>query len=432
MSQTEDLLKLDPAVAREYLLAAAASLKTITAPGYAGDIGTRSNECVLMLLRIAQQLGAPAASVKQALATADSGSALADEATVIDAAESDLSALLASLDTDQARKEDFDNARCEAYLRQHDLGAASLKVASSKQLQGGRSKQTVLATLQDQGEAMPAEIVIRQDWNSSVTGTSVVSEFEVLRSLADTGLKVPRPLLLEPAPEALGGPFIIVHRLPGRGEGNIFFPPKSEVLAEDVAEQLGRLHALAAAQFENLAGIKTVAFTHEQLRADLEGYRKLYQQLDKPSQTIGGIIDWLSAHIDQVEGPRTLVHGDIGFHNLLVNQGRLTGVLDWELAHLGHPAEDLGYCKGDVEQMTSWSHFMQAYRSAGGPEISDFMVDFFTLWGGLRLYALLLQARAAIRAALLRDPEVAYVSIHMMPVLFARLSSQFIAIQPRH
>ena len=40
---------------------------------------------------------------------------------------------------------------------------------------------------------------------------------------------------------------------------------------------------------------------------------------------------------------RTLVHGDFRMGNLMVEPGGLTGVLDWELAHIGDPVEDLGW-----------------------------------------------------------------------------------------
>ncbi len=40
---------------------------------------------------------------------------------------------------------------------------------------------------------------------------------------------------------------------------------------------------------------------------------------------------------------RTLVHGDFRMGNLMVDGERVTGVLDWELAHIGDPVEDLGW-----------------------------------------------------------------------------------------
>ena len=41
-----------------------------------------------------------------------------------------------------------------------------------------------------------------------------------------------------------------------------------------------------------------------------------------------------------------IVHGDFGFHNLLVERDRVTAVLDWELATIGDPLVDLiGFVK---------------------------------------------------------------------------------------
>jgi hypothetical protein len=46
--------------------------------------------------------------------------------------------------------------------------------------------------------------------------------------------------------------------------------------------------------------------------------------------------------VPQAEAPVRLLWADAGPHNLLVSEGEITGLLDWELAHLGDPLEDLG------------------------------------------------------------------------------------------
>ena len=51
---------------------------------------------------------------------------------------------------------------------------------------------------------------------------------------------------------------------------------------------------------------------------------------------------WLDAH-RPAPGPRVTVHGDFRLGNLLVGPDGLRGVLDWELAHAGDPAEDIGW-----------------------------------------------------------------------------------------
>jgi aminoglycoside phosphotransferase (APT) family kinase protein len=52
------------------------------------------------------------------------------------------------------------------------------------------------------------------------------------------------------------------------------------------------------------------------------------------------LVEWLLAHRPPSED-RVLVHGDFGFHNLLVARDRVTAVLDWELATIGDPLVDL-------------------------------------------------------------------------------------------
>lgn len=53
---------------------------------------------------------------------------------------------------------------------------------------------------------------------------------------------------------------------------------------------------------------------------------------------------WLERHLPP-PGPRlALVHGDYRTGNLLYDgEGRIRGVLDWEMAHLGDPLEDLAW-----------------------------------------------------------------------------------------
>lgn len=48
------------------------------------------------------------------------------------------------------------------------------------------------------------------------------------------------------------------------------------------------------------------------------------------------------ALVDRCPDGRQLVHGDWGSNNLLVADGRVTGVLDWEAASIGDPLQDVG------------------------------------------------------------------------------------------
>src|SRR5690606_9928485 len=124
---------------------------------------------------------------------------------------------------------------------------------------------------------------------------------------------------------------------------------------------------------------------------------------------------WLNENVEQVECQPSLVHADLGFHNMLCHEGGLSAILDWELAHIGNPALDLGYLRSVVTQRVEWTDFIATYEAAGGKKIPSLTIDFFTLFASVWLYQLLLQARAAIASRQVADMEIAHVCSHFLP-----------------
>ena len=88
-------------------------------------------------------------------------------------------------------------------------------------------------------------------------------------------------------------------------------------------------------------------------------------------------VRWLEMH-RPVSNRRVTVHGDFRMGNLLVGPHGLRAVLDWELAHAGDPAEDIGWLcarawrfggPGRVGGFGNLTGLLDAYRSAGGEAI---------------------------------------------------------------
>jgi aminoglycoside phosphotransferase (APT) family kinase protein len=70
------------------------------------------------------------------------------------------------------------------------------------------------------------------------------------------------------------------------------------------------------------------------------------------------------------DGPVVLVHGDAGPGNFLFEHGHLTAVIDWELAHLGDPMEDLAWfsMRSVMEPVPDFAESLADYeRFAGAP-----------------------------------------------------------------
>ena len=383
-----------------YLLSVAESIHEQLNRGLGGDAPARLAECATIAARVAQQLddaAAPAAEFRAECA------ALAEAEREFEDAERRRAASGTAPPTGVQRS--IDARAVEAYLRAQPLGGPEVEVTEARLLSGGRQKSTALVLLRG-SKGLPPECILRQDWQGGTVGKTVVDEFALLERISRADIRAPRPLLLEPGHSGVGEPFILLERLQGRLSGSLFTPPRSAALARELAVQMGRLHALAAAEFRGLVpdGTRTSA----QRRELLAGFRRMHGSIGLRSRIVEAAIDWLDAHLEDAGSALCLTHNDIGFHNILVDGERLTALLDWELAELGHPAADLGYVKPFVQLMLPWSRFLEEYQDAGGWRVEPRELRFHTIWNAVRLYELVMQARAALASGRLSDIEISF------------------------
>jgi aminoglycoside phosphotransferase (APT) family kinase protein len=116
--------------------------------------------------------------------------------------------------------------------------------------------------------------------------------------------------------------------------------------------------------------------------------------------------------------PSALVHGDFRSGNFIVGPDGLRAILDWELAHLGHPMEDIGWLCTNTWRFGEWRHpvggfghrepFYAAYEAAGG-RIDRDLVRLFELWGSLRWGVMCLQMAHAHLSGARRSVELAAI-----------------------
>jgi aminoglycoside phosphotransferase (APT) family kinase protein len=96
---------------------------------------------------------------------------------------------------------------------------------------------------------------------------------------------------------------------------------------------------------------------------------------------------FLLSHPLPADRPRRLVHGDVGFHNMMMRHGRLAAILDWELTHLGDPAEDIGYIRAPMlKPLMPWNEFVAAYVAEGGDKNACDLraVNWYSVWAHTR------------------------------------------------
>ncbi len=142
-------------------------------------------------------------------------------------------------------------------------------------------------------------------------------------------------------------------------------------LAFQCGEAMARIHATPAATLPALPTIDGAA--------QLRQYYERYKAYDQPKPVFELAFKWLAENL-KPSTQTVLVHGDFRNGNIMVHpeQG-LNAVLDWELVHLGDPAEDLGWIC-----VNSW-RFGVSGRTAGGFGSVEDLIAGYTAAGGTAL-----------------------------------------------
>ena len=269
--------------------------------------------------------------------------------------------------------------RMNGYFRSRNIDATAAEVAY---IPGGFSRETLLVSLEP-GTRFGEEIILRKVVDGH-DPQHLIREWGVITHVSDLDLLSPSPLWLEEDPEALGNAFFAVTRMPGRNPGDVFGSgePVSASLFEQLAGHLARLHA---ASIDGLGALpRKPMISAATVRAAIDEMAEVAPRLaphDRP--LFDFVIAWMRANIPpDVERP-SLLHGDIGWHNLLIEDGSLSAILDWERSHLGNPAEELAYIYDMVVRTMPWPAFMDEYAAHGGQPPSEDVLRFYSIWSDI-------------------------------------------------
>jgi aminoglycoside phosphotransferase (APT) family kinase protein len=185
---------------------------------------------------------------------------------------------------------------------------------------------------------------------------------------------------------------------------------------------MGKLHSLSIEPFRHLVPVHSPAA--DALARGIEGFKSMQASVGMQSKLIEAAIEWLPRHFDDAGSALCLTHNDLGFHNFLIQGDTLTGLLDWELAAIGHPAADLGYVRPFVPLMLPWNDFIDAYQAAGGWTVEPAPLRFHAVWSAVRLYGLIMLARAALARGLVNDVEITFACSDSLMLLFNGLARE--------
>ncbi|RQR22049.1 phosphotransferase family protein [Burkholderia sp. Bp9143] len=289
--------------------------------------------------------------------------------------------------------------RFETYLRSR-FNNQYIGLKSFTKLVGGFQKETILVEALKADNSVDA-VVVRAEKNDRFlkhTASEIDDEFEIVRLMWNAGIPVAEPLWIERDASALGSRFMVSRRAPGENAGNAVGSASkfSRDLTQSFLTNLVGIHnikvddSVAITKLIRWMGHKTLA---DNTRAAIDYWRNQSWLATAPaSVTFSRVFKWLEDNVPADDGKQCIVHNDFGPHNILVESGKVTAILDWENVRLGDPADDLAYfiqCGGsaiDAEDV------IKIYSDLGGQEISNFRLKYFAVFSCAKVLAATLSA----------------------------------------
>jgi aminoglycoside phosphotransferase (APT) family kinase protein len=208
-------------------------------------------------------------------------------------------------------------------------------------------------------------------------------EATVYLALQNGPVPVPRVLGVHPVHQAM-----LSERVDG---GNWFSritdPAEQDATARDFMTKLAALHSLDAATLD-LPAFPTVATVAAAVVAELDEWEGLLAARGgTPDPALLFSLHWLRDHIPPYDGPPVLVQGDTGPGNFMYAGGRVTAVVDWELAHLGDPMDDIAWLslRAIQEPFTDFPTRLREYEALSGNVIDEDRVRYYQVMAETKL-----------------------------------------------
>ncbi len=212
-------------------------------------------------------------------------------------------------------------------------------------------------------------------------------EAELIRLAGEAGVPEP-PVRYVLRPEDGVGRGFIVGFVEGETLGRKIvrderFAEARKTLAFRCGQVMAMIHALP---LDRLPKLRTAT-----ARGRVEEIYARYKADGRPRPVISMAFEWLRAHLPPEPAAPKLVHGDFRNGNMIVGPDGLRAVLDWEIAHIGDPIEDLGWiCVGPwrfggidkpVGGFGQREEMIAGYKAGGGGDVELEHVKFWEVLG---------------------------------------------------
>jgi aminoglycoside phosphotransferase (APT) family kinase protein len=241
--------------------------------------------------------------------------------------------------------------RFAGYAAKKLPGARGVRVSGLDRIPGGASRETYRLVLHyDQGGVPHARrLILRRDPPGSLIDTERRLEFAAYAAFFGSAVPVPEAIWLEEDPAHLDYAFCVMQEVTGfeASPTALLAPPYAQHREKLGAQKWRILGEIATADPHalGLVGVMKDVAPAECWRRELSYWEGVIDADElEPQPVMRAVIRWLRAHPPPPAQKVSVVHGDYRTGNFLFDaNGDIHAILDWEMAHLGDPLEDLAW-----------------------------------------------------------------------------------------
>ena len=287
---------------------------------------------------------------------------------------------------------------------QLDCKSSNSKIINLEPLTGGASKE--IWKFEIQSELERGKYILRR--GSGIEGPLAIKTSEeaaIQKNVKKMGALVPEIISVSTKDKPLGDGYVMKY-VEGESIARKILRDKKyknvlKSLAFECGESIAKIHKANINEFSFLP--------RKSVFEQLEDLYQTYLSFNQPSPVFEYTFLWLKNQ-NFGELKDSLVHGDFRLGNLIVSEKGLASIIDWELAHIGNPLQDLGWMCGNswrfgntekvVGGFGDLEDLLRGYNSVSDFQVSHEIIKTWQVFGTFRWGVIcLIQAAAHLNGS---------------------------------
>lgn len=328
--------------------------------------------------------------------------------------------------------------RTVSYLSTKIPEATDLKLKNIQRIAVGWSHETWLFDLhyQQSGREHQLGLCLRRDPGNALLRelSDLELQYRVLKCLETVDLPTPKAFWFESDTAILDAPFLVMEKVAGScpnpwgREGREYYAAAATrgVLPNDFTTTLADLHT----SDWRAAGLDFLGVPEpgqDFARREIAKWRHLIDASEhSPEPVLTDLICWLEENAPSTQRI-SLVHGAYRTGNLLIDDDKISAVLDWELQVLGDPMYDVAYVLSDLNRegtallsnLVDREDFFRGYEERTGWSIDEDVCRYYDALYAMRSVAFWMSASGLYASGRSNDLRLARTA-WSVPVVLER------------